>query len=50
MKKAIQAISFRDTVYVSTFCLLLSAFPANEKEVNIYNTEVLSVTNITQQI
>ena len=49
MKKAIQSISFRDTVYVSTFCLLLSAFPANAKEVNSYNSEVLPVTNITQQ-
>jgi TonB-linked SusC/RagA family outer membrane protein len=49
MKKAIQSISFRDTVYVSTFCLLLSAFPTNAKEVNSYNSEVLPVTNITQQ-
>lgn len=49
MKKAIRSISFRDTVYVSTFCLLLSAFSANAKEVNSYSSEVLPVANIAQQ-
>ena len=49
MKKAIKSISFRDTVYVSTFCLLLSAFPANATDTNSYKSEDIPVSNTVQQ-